>query len=134
MDQLKLGKKTVEVAPMTWGTQKKVFKVITRALDGMDKARGLMKQAVHQALNDGQVEIGGIMGWLESVPDVLDEVLTLGLGLEAGDLEQATGMEVAQALEAWAKVNELQAQLAATKNAFSLLGLVAQQGQGAGKE
>lgn len=127
---MKLGSEEIEVKPMTWGTQKKVFKVITKGLAKLAESKQLLGKMVQGAIaGEDQVSANALAEVVDSFPEILSEVLSIGLGVDAKVLDEAQGPEVLAALEEFIKVNDLEAQLSRAKKAFTLLAPAKPQGE-----
>lgn len=121
MDQLTLGGTKLDVVPMTWGTQKQVFKLLVKGLGKMEAVKELASSMVRQMADGTGVSFEPLMDLIGDAPDLLTQVLALGLGTTTEVLDQATGDQVTIALEAFIAENNLAAQWERSKKAFSLL-------------
>lgn len=127
---MKLGNEEIEVKPMSWGTQKKVFKVITKGLAALAESKQLLGRMVQGVIaGEEQVPAQALAEVVDSLPEVLGEVLVIGLGITSEQLDAASGPEVLEALEEFIKVNDLEAQLNRAKKAFTLLAPAKPQGE-----
>lgn len=127
---MKLGNVELEVQPMTWGTQKKVFKVITKGLAKLAESKQLLGKMVQGAIaGEDQISANALAEVVDSFPEILSEVLSIGLGVDAKVLDEAQGPEVLAALEKFIEVNDLEAQLIRAKKAFTLLAPAKPQGE-----
>lgn len=127
---MKLGSAEIEVKPMTWGTQKKVFKVITKGLATLAESKQVLGKMVRGTIaGEDQVPAQALADLVDSFPELLSEVLVVGIGITSDQLDKATGPEVLALLEAFVEVNDLVAQFARAKKAFTLLAPAEPQGE-----
>lgn len=121
MDQLTLGTEKIDIKPMTWGVQKQVFKLLTNGLAQLDSAQATAQLFIKSVAGQKDASIKPLMDLLGDAPELVTQILATGLGVDAKVLNDATGLEVMTALEAFIAENALDEQLSRAKKAFSLL-------------
>lgn len=120
-DQLKLGGKEVEFKPMTWAVQKQVFKLLTNGFAKLDAAQAAAGALVKGLAGGKDVSLAPMLELIGDMPELLTDVLSVGLSIPKEQLDGASGNEVMAALEIFIQENALDEQLSRAKKAFSLL-------------
>ncbi len=134
MELLTLGTTTLDLQPMTWGTQKKAFKILVKGLTQWDAAKLATKRWVNSLVHpatepegapDPAVLLADLIG---EIPELLTELLSVASGASQETLDNSTGTQVAKLLEAVIEVNDLAGQWASAKKTGALLSPAKQQG------
>ncbi len=106
--KLKLGLVEKEFVPMTHGTSKKVFGVVVDALAKKAEIRDVAIDFMRATLSGSdEASLNVLSSLVKQFPDVLDDILVLGLGVTKEDIEGATPGEVLTAVEVFVDENDL---------------------------